>query len=79
VKLSDISGVGGGQVIRRKDKINVYVMYVIYVSILVLHRGKKKDYQTRNDFINDEKFDLPADSHNIVNRQKNHFRPWLNV
>ena len=47
--------------------------------MLILHRGKKKGHQTRNDFIGDETVDLSAYSHNILNRQKNHFRRWLNV
>jgi hypothetical protein len=47
-----------------------------------LYRGIndfKKGYQPRSNFVKDEKGDLPADSHNILNRRKNYFSQLLNV
>jgi hypothetical protein len=39
----------------------------------------KKGYQPRSNFVKDEKGDLLADSHNILNRRKNYFSQLLNV
>jgi hypothetical protein len=39
----------------------------------------KKGYQPGSKLIKDENGDLLADSHNILNRRKNHFSQLLNV
>jgi hypothetical protein len=44
-----------------------------------LATNSKKDYQPRSNFVKDEKGDLLADSHNILNRWKNYFSQSLNV
>jgi hypothetical protein len=41
-----------------------------------LHRGIndfKKGYQPRTNIVNDEKYDLVADSHSILARWRSHF------
>jgi hypothetical protein len=51
-------------------------------NIRDLHRGInefKKGYQPRSNFVTDEKGDLFADSHNILNRWKKHFSHLLDV
>jgi hypothetical protein len=39
----------------------------------------KKDYQPRNNVVKDEKGDLVADSHSILDRWRNNFFQLLNV
>jgi hypothetical protein len=39
----------------------------------------KKDYQPRTNFVQDENGDLPADSHNILNRWKDNSSQLLNI
>jgi hypothetical protein len=41
--------------------------------------GFDRDYQPRNNFMEDENGYLLADSHNILNRWKNYFSQLLNV
>jgi hypothetical protein len=51
-------------------------------NIRDLYRGVnefKKDYQLRSNLVKDGNGDLPADSHNILNRWKNYFSQLLNV
>jgi hypothetical protein len=38
-----------------------------------------KGYESRTNFVNDEKGDLLAESRNILNRWKNYFSQLLNV
>jgi hypothetical protein len=39
----------------------------------------KKSYQTRTNLVTDDRSDLLADLHKILNRWKNYFRQLLNV
>jgi hypothetical protein len=65
-----------------KDKINELATNSKNKHIRDLHRGIKefkRGYQPRNNLVQDEKGDLLADSHNILNRWKNYFSQLLNV
>jgi hypothetical protein len=65
-----------------KDKINELAMNSNNKNIRDLYRGImgfKRDYQPRNNLVKDEKGDLLADSHNILNRWKDYFSQVLNA
>jgi hypothetical protein len=59
-----------------KDKIDELVPNSKHKNIKDLRRGIdecKRGYQPRSNFVKDEKGDLLANSHNILNRLKNYF------
>jgi hypothetical protein len=65
-----------------KDKVKELARNSKNKNIRDLYRGKnkfKKGYQPRNNLVKDENGDMPADSHNILNRWKNYFSQLLNV
>jgi hypothetical protein len=65
-----------------KDKINELATDSKKKNIRDLYRGInefKRGYQPRNNLVKDEKGDLLADSHNVLNRWKNYFFQLLNV
>jgi hypothetical protein len=65
-----------------KDKIDELATNIKNKNIGDLCRGInefKKGYQPRSTIVKDEKGDLLADSHNILNRWKNYFFQLLNV
>jgi hypothetical protein len=65
-----------------KDKINKLAMNSKNKIIRDLYRGInefKRGYQHRSNLVKDENGDLPADSHNILNRWINYFPQSLNV
>jgi hypothetical protein len=65
-----------------KDKIDEFATNSKNKNIRDLYREInefKKGYQPRINFVKDEKDDLLADSHNILNRWKNYFSQLLNV
>jgi hypothetical protein len=65
-----------------KDKINELATNNKNKNIRDLYREInefKRGYQPRNNLVKDENGDLLADSHNILNRQKNFFSQLLNV
>jgi hypothetical protein len=65
-----------------KDKINELVKNSKNRNIRDLYRGInefKRVYQPRNKLVKDDNGDLLADSHSILNRQKNYFSQLLNV
>jgi hypothetical protein len=65
-----------------KDKINELESSSKNKNIRDLYRGVnefKKGYQPRSNLVKDEKGDLLADPHNIVNRWMNYFCQPLNV
>jgi hypothetical protein len=65
-----------------KDKINELESNSRNKNIRDLYRGInefKKGYQPRTNLVKDERGDLVADPHNILNRWKNYFCQLLNV
>jgi hypothetical protein len=65
-----------------KDKIYELATNSRNKNIRDLHRGinyLKECYQPRSNLVRDEKGDLLADSHDILNRWKNYFSQLLNV
>jgi hypothetical protein len=65
-----------------KDKINELVSDSKNKNIRVLHRGInefKKCYQHRTILVKEERGDLIADPHKILNRWKNYFCQLFNV
>jgi hypothetical protein len=65
-----------------KDKINELVTKSKNKNIRDLYRGVngfKRGYQPRNNLVKDEKGDLLADSHDILNSWKNYFSQLWNV
>jgi hypothetical protein len=59
-----------------KDKINELATNSKNKDIIDFYTGVKEfrgGYQPRRKLVNDENSELPADSHNILNRWKNHF------
>jgi hypothetical protein len=65
-----------------KDKINEFESNSKSKNIRDLYRGInefKKGYQPRNNLVEDERGDLAADPHKILNRWKNYFCQLLNV
>jgi hypothetical protein len=65
-----------------KDKINELVMNGKNRNIGNLYRRIrefKRGYQPRNNLVKGENDDLPAYSHNILNRWKNYLSQLLNV
>jgi hypothetical protein len=65
-----------------KDKINELESSSKNKNIRDLYRGInkfKKSYQPRTNLVKDERGDLLADPHNILNRWKNYFCQLLNV
>jgi hypothetical protein len=65
-----------------KDKINELESNSKNKNIRDLYRGInefKKGYQPRTNLVKDERGDLVADPHKILNRWKNYFRQLLNV
>jgi hypothetical protein len=65
-----------------KDKINELESNSKNKNIRDLYRGInefKKGYQPRTNLVKDEKDDLLADLHKIVNRWMNYFCHLLNV
>jgi hypothetical protein len=65
-----------------KDKINELVSSSKNKNIRDLYRGInefKKGYQPRTNLVKDEKGDLLADAHKIVNRWMEYFCELLNV
>jgi hypothetical protein len=63
-----------------KDKIDELGTKSKNKNIRHLYRGInefKKDYQTRSNLMKDEKGDLLADSHKILNSWKNYFSQLL--
>jgi hypothetical protein len=65
-----------------KDKINELKSNSKNKNIRDLYRvinEFKKGYQTRTDLVKDEKADLLADPHKIVNRWMNYFCQLLNI
>jgi hypothetical protein len=67
---------------RLKEKINELESNSKNKNIRDLYRGInefKKGYQPRSDLVKDERGDLLADPHKILNRWKNYFCQLLNV
>jgi hypothetical protein len=65
-----------------KDRINELESDSKNKNIRYLYRGInefKKGYQPRSNLVKDERGDLLADPHNILNRWKNYFCHLLNV
>jgi hypothetical protein len=65
-----------------KDKINEPESNSKNKNIRDLHRGInefKKGYQPRTNMVKDERGDLLAEAHKILNRWKNYFCQLLNV
>jgi hypothetical protein len=65
-----------------KDRINELESNNKNKNIRVLYRGInkfKKGYQPRTNLVKDERGDLVADPHKILNRWKNYFCQLLNV
>jgi hypothetical protein len=65
-----------------KEKINELAINNKNKNIRDLYRGIhefKRGYQSRNNLVKDENYDLLADSHSILNRWKNYFSQLLNV
>jgi hypothetical protein len=65
-----------------KEKINELASNSKNKNIRDLYRGInefKKGYQPRTNLVKDERGDLLADPHNILNRWKNYFCQLLNV
>jgi hypothetical protein len=80
VKLAGISRTEKAEYLN--DKINELQTHRKNKSNGDLYRGKnefKKGYQPRSNLVNDEKCDLFADSHNILNTWKNYFSQLLIV
>jgi hypothetical protein len=60
----------------KKDKINELAMNSKNENIRDLYRRInefKRGYRSISNLVKDENGDLPADSHNIMNRWKKHF------
>jgi hypothetical protein len=77
-KLVDISGTRKREYL--KDKINE--LESNSKNIRDLYRGInqfKKGYQPRNNLVKDERGDLLADPHKILNKWKNYLCELLNV
>jgi hypothetical protein len=65
-----------------KDKIDELATRSKNENIGELYRGInefKRGYQPRNNLVKDENDDFLADSHNILNRQRNYISHLLNV
>jgi hypothetical protein len=65
-----------------KGKVNELESNSKSKNIRDLYRGineLKKGYQPRTNLVKDERGDLPADSHKILNRWKNYFCQLLNI
>jgi hypothetical protein len=64
-----------------QNKINELATNSKKRNIRDLYRINKfmKEYQPRTNLVKDENGDLFADSHNIMNRQRNYFCQLLNV
>jgi hypothetical protein len=66
----------------QKDKINEVAENSKNKNFRNLYRGInefKRGYRPRNNLVNDENGDLPADSHNILNTWKNYCSQLFNV
>jgi hypothetical protein len=78
-KLVDISGTKRKYL---KNKINELESNSKNKNIRDLYRGineLKKGYQSRTNLLKDERGDLLADPHTILNRWKNYFCQLLNI
>jgi hypothetical protein len=65
-----------------KDEINQLESNSTNKNIRNLNRSRnefKKGYQPRNNLVKDERDDLLADPHKILNRWKNYFSELLNI
>jgi Fe-S cluster assembly ATPase SufC len=65
-----------------KEKVNELATNSKNENIRDLYRGInefKKGYQRRNNLVQNKNGDLLADSHNILNRQKNFFPQSLSI
>jgi hypothetical protein len=86
-KLSDVRREASGHFRKKKreyqkDKINELESNSKNKNIRELYRGINefnKGYQPRTNLVKDQRGDLLADPHNILNRWKNYFCQLLNV